>query len=34
MERFNATYGRNIADMHHDAASEPFTAGWQEQNFR
>lgn len=30
VERFNATYRRNIADVHRDAASEPFTAGWPE----
>lgn len=30
VERFNATYRRNIADVHRDAASEPFTAVWPE----
>lgn len=30
VERFNATYRRNTADVHRDAASEPFTAGWPE----
>lgn len=30
VERFNATYRRNIVDVHRDAASEPFTAGWPE----